>query len=86
MAYEDDIEFVPDGASRRRAERIAAARAPFGTRAEQEEFLAARRKSRVQRAKEILQICRGIDLHGSVGISDLSDGDIAERLADLIWE
>lgn len=53
---------------------------------EMAEALAARRQSRVERAKEILQICRGVNLNGTVGDVDLSDEAIAQRLADLIWE
>lgn len=48
--------------------------------------LVTRREDRIQRAKDILQICRSVQLDGSVCNGDLLDEALAQRLADLIWE
>jgi hypothetical protein len=40
---------------------------------------------RFKRAKEILQITRGVDLHGLVGGPDLDLDHLADRLAILLW-
>lgn len=52
---------------------------------EQKKLRADLRHSRVERAKQILQIYREIQLHGLVGDGDLSLDAYAERLTDLFF-
>lgn len=64
-----------------RAEHGDAPHAPFF-----ELDLAALRHSRVERAKEILQIHREVQLHGFVGDDNPAFEAAAQRLARLLWE
>jgi hypothetical protein len=58
---------------------------PFFSVAEREALNSALRHCHVERAKEVLEIYRRVQLHGFVGDGDLSFDATAERLADLLF-
>lgn len=67
------------------AVQVEPAEQPFLSVADREALNSALRHRRIERAKEILEIHRRVQLHGFVGEGDLSFDATAERLADLIF-
>ena len=67
-----------------RAAYLSRAKEPFFTPEESRASFAASRESRIKCAKEILQICQRVQLHGFVGDPDFTLDLAADRLADLL--